>query len=202
VSDVSTSRPASGRADARRNREKVLRAAREVFARHGLAAQMQDVAQQASVGLGTVYRHFPTKEHLAAELVSASFDRMTEQVIHTRDEPGDSWDRLVTALRANLAELAGDAGTRAAMAGGGAVDLDRWEPAWLRHRTALDTLLTEARADGAVHDDFQVDDLGMMLCGMSAAMDSRSNVGWERQLRFVLRAIRASPRDDMADDMA
>ena len=161
---------------------------------------MQDVARQAGVGLGTVYRHFPTKERLAAELVSASFDRMTAQVMHARNEPGDSWARLVAALRANLADLATDAGTRAAMAGGRAVDVDYWEPAWRRHRAALDTLLTAARADGTVDDDFLVDDLGMMLCGMSAAMDSRSNVGWERQLRFVLRAIHVPLRDDAADN--
>ncbi|HEY0817025.1 MAG TPA: TetR/AcrR family transcriptional regulator [Pseudonocardia sp.] len=189
MSDVPSGRGV--RADARRNRERVLQAAQTVFAKQGLSAQMQDVAQQAGVGLGTVYRHFPTKERLAAELVSAGFDRMTTQALHARDEPGDAWDRLVAALRANLADLAADAGTRAAMAGGVAVDLDHGEPARLRHRAALDALLADARAEGAVHDDFQVDDLGMMLCGMSAAMDSRSDVGWERQLRFVLRGIRA-----------
>jgi AcrR family transcriptional regulator len=181
-----------GRADARRNREKVLRAARDVFARQGLAAQMQDVAARAGVGLGTVYRHFPTKQLLTAELVSASFDRMTAQALQAHEGAGAPWDRLVAALRANLAELASDAGTRAAMSGGGAVDPDHWEPAWRRHRDALERLLTDALASGAVHHDLQVDDLGMMLCGMSAAMDSRSNLGWQRQLRFMLRAIRVS----------
>ena len=57
------------RADARRNREKVLTAARAVFAEHGRDAQMDDVARRASVGVGTVYRHFPTKEALIEALV-------------------------------------------------------------------------------------------------------------------------------------
>ena len=52
------------RADARRNRERVLQAAREVFAEQGREAQMDDVARRAAVGVGTVYRHFPTKEAL------------------------------------------------------------------------------------------------------------------------------------------
>jgi len=61
------------RADARRNRECILQAAREVFAKSGIDAQMDDVASRAGVGVGTVYRHFPTKEALMAELVRQKF---------------------------------------------------------------------------------------------------------------------------------
>src|ERR1700710_2460976 len=64
------------RADARRNREKVLTAARAVFSEHGRDAQMDDVARRASVGVGTVYRHFPTKEALIEALVVDSFERL------------------------------------------------------------------------------------------------------------------------------
>src|ERR671929_275144 len=62
------------RADARRNREKVLAAARAVFAEHGGDAQMDDVARRAEVGVGTVYRHFPTKEALVNALTDEQFD--------------------------------------------------------------------------------------------------------------------------------
>lgn len=195
--DASTGSGGNRRADALRNRERVLRSAREVFAQQGLTAQMNDVARHAGVGLGTVYRHFPTKAMLAAELVSESFNRMTEQAIRARDGRGQPWDRLVAALRANLTELAADAGARTAMAGGRSVDTEHWEPAWRRHQAALDALLGEARSAGVVVEDFLVDDLGMMLCGMSAAMDSRSNVGWERQLSYMLRAIqRPTPANE------
>ena len=62
------------RADARRNREKVLAAARAVFAEQGVDAQMDDVARRADVGVGTVYRHFPTKDALLNALTDELFD--------------------------------------------------------------------------------------------------------------------------------
>ena len=61
------------RADARRNREKVLAAARAVFAEQGVDAQMDDVARRADVGVGTVYRHFPTKDALLNALTDELF---------------------------------------------------------------------------------------------------------------------------------
>ncbi|HTD80231.1 MAG TPA: helix-turn-helix domain-containing protein, partial [Chloroflexota bacterium] len=64
------------RADARRNHEAVLNAAKKLFADQGLEAQMPDVAAAANVGVGTVYRHFPTKEDLIAALVAERFERL------------------------------------------------------------------------------------------------------------------------------
>src|SRR5919109_1313125 len=66
------------RADARRNREAVLAAAKKLFADQGLDAQMPDVARVAKVGVGTVYRHFPTKDDLIAALVAERFERLAE----------------------------------------------------------------------------------------------------------------------------
>ena len=63
------------RADARRNRERVIAAARVVFAEQGRDAQMDDVASRAGVGVGTVYRHFPTKEALIEALAIDRFER-------------------------------------------------------------------------------------------------------------------------------
>jgi len=63
------------RADARRNRERILEHAIAAFAEHGYDAQMDDIAVRAGVGVGTVYRHFPTKDALLAELVRASATR-------------------------------------------------------------------------------------------------------------------------------
>src|SRR6478736_4398464 len=60
------------RSDARRNREAVLAAAQELFAKQGLEAQMPDVARAANVGVGTVYRHFPSKDDLVTEFIRSS----------------------------------------------------------------------------------------------------------------------------------
>ena len=65
------------RADARRNRERILGAAKDVFAEQGADAQMDDVARKAGVGVGTVYRHFPTKEALLEALALEAFEHIT-----------------------------------------------------------------------------------------------------------------------------
>ena len=67
------------RADARRNREKVIAAARAAFAEQGREAQMDDVARRAEVGVGTVYRHFPTKEALLEALIEDTFAQIAER---------------------------------------------------------------------------------------------------------------------------
>src|SRR3954470_9927496 len=64
------------RADARRNREAVIVAAKKLFADQGLDAQIPDVARAAKVGVGTVYRHFPTKDDLIAALAAERFERL------------------------------------------------------------------------------------------------------------------------------
>ena len=66
------------RADARRNRERVLTAAVHCFSHHGLQAQMDDVATRAKVGVGTVYRHFPTKDALIEAIADDYFARQAE----------------------------------------------------------------------------------------------------------------------------
>src|SRR6267154_6211946 len=78
------------RADARRNRERILQSARAAFADSGDAVQIDDVARHAGVGVGTVYRHFPTKQALVAELVRQKFlgfAARTREALELPDEP-------------------------------------------------------------------------------------------------------------------
>src|ERR1700759_3383884 len=86
------------RSDARRNREAVLAAAQELFAKEGLEAQTPDVAKAANVGVGTVYRHFPTKDHLIAALVSERFDRLAGNVQEGL-EAADAWEGVANFIR-------------------------------------------------------------------------------------------------------
>lgn len=74
----SSTEPRPLRADARRNREKVLESARIRMAAEGLDAQMDEIARDAGVGVGTLYRHFPTKEALVGALADARFERLAE----------------------------------------------------------------------------------------------------------------------------
>src|SRR5437763_6765374 len=86
------------RADARRNREAVLTAAKKLFAGQGLDAQMPDVARAAKVGVGTVYRHFPTKEDLIAALATEHFERLAQRAREGL-EMADAWDGIAEFIR-------------------------------------------------------------------------------------------------------
>src|SRR5947209_19976922 len=86
------------RADARRNHEAVLNAAKKLFADQGLEAQMPDVAHAAKVGVGTVYRHFPTKDHLIAALVSERFERLAAKAREGLEAP-DAWTGVAQFIR-------------------------------------------------------------------------------------------------------
>ena len=101
------------RADARRNRERILKAARTVFADQGADAQIDDVARKAKVGVGTVYRHFPTKDALLEALVRERFDddpRHGRRGARTQDDAWAGVRRPRVALRrAQRAATAGSA---------------------------------------------------------------------------------------------
>src|SRR5687767_3365574 len=95
ASTVLTRKPL--RADARRNREKVMAAARGAFAEHGSEAQMDEIARRAEVGVGTVYRHFPTKEALCGALIEDTFARLADEARAALDE-ADAWAALTGLL--------------------------------------------------------------------------------------------------------
>ena len=104
------------RADARRNREQILQSARAAFAESGADAQIDDVARHAGVGVGTVYRHFPTKQALLTELVRQTFRLFTEWARGALEAGGEP-SALIEGLLRRIAETAaGDAGVRYALA--------------------------------------------------------------------------------------
>src|SRR5436305_10369575 len=95
------------RRDAERNRQRILRAAAEVFTTRGLQVSLDDVAQHAGVGVGTVYRRFPDKESLVEALFEERIQAMVALAEKALAEP-DSWTGLVTFLESACAELATD----------------------------------------------------------------------------------------------
>ena len=107
------------RADARRNHERILDAAREVFAEYGIDAQMDDVARRAGVGVGTVYRHFPTKEALSVELVRRKFRVMADVARAALGLDGEPFDVFADMLRLNAGVCAQDAALQHALTGVG-----------------------------------------------------------------------------------
>ncbi|MCQ6556037.1 TetR/AcrR family transcriptional regulator [Streptomyces sp. C10-9-1] len=100
-------RPAPLRVDAQRNLEHVLRAAREVFGELGYGAPMEDVARRARVGVGTVYRRFPSKDVLVRRIAAEETARLTEQARTALGQEEEPWSALSRFLRTSVASGAG-----------------------------------------------------------------------------------------------
>lgn len=107
VAVASVPRTAPLRVDAQRNLEHVLRAAREVFGELGYGAPMEDVARRARVGVGTVYRRFPSKEVLVRRIAEEETARLTEQARSALGHEEDPWAALARFLRTSAASGAG-----------------------------------------------------------------------------------------------
>jgi AcrR family transcriptional regulator len=181
------------RADARRNRLRILGAARELFAREEPDVQIDDVARLAGVGVGTVYRHFPDKEALMGELVRERFGIFNER-LHAAlaDDRSAPFDALADALRDNAGSVAEDAATRFAFMSGG-------ERVFAHAAAEMDEfmrlgklLVARAKASGQLRTEFQAEDIPMVMCGVCATIDKRkSGWDWKRHLELVIRGMRA-----------
>ncbi|MBB4982639.1 MULTISPECIES: TetR/AcrR family transcriptional regulator [Streptomyces] len=104
---VAGGRSAPLRVDAQRNLEHVLRAAREVFGELGYGAPMEDVARRARVGVGTVYRRFPSKDVLVRRIAEEETSRLTEQARAALGQEEEPWSALSRFLRTSVASGAG-----------------------------------------------------------------------------------------------
>ena len=175
------------RADARRNRERILDAARRSCAEHGTSVQVSDVARAAGVGVGTVYRHFPTKEALIEALVAEKYRTAVENA-RAALEIDDPWESFADMLRRNAEMMARDATLRDALArlGPDAVPAPegRAEVEELGGR-----IMARAQAAGVLRDDVGVDDIGLLMSGLSASM-GRPGDAWRRHLELLLDGLR------------
>ncbi|MFI8188279.1 TetR/AcrR family transcriptional regulator [Streptomyces sp. NPDC085946] len=102
-----TARTTPLRVDAQRNLEHVLRAAREVFGELGYGAPMEDVARRARVGVGTVYRRFPSKDVLVRRIAEEETSRLTDQARAALGQEDEPWSALARFLRTSVASGAG-----------------------------------------------------------------------------------------------
>jgi AcrR family transcriptional regulator len=182
------------RADARRNRDRIVTAAREVLAEAGIDAPMDDVARQAGVGVGTLYRHFPTKSALLGEMVRERFAQFLENVQWGLQQE-DPWEGFAGTLRRNAEIMAADVCVQDAMSGVpaclAASDAEREQLLAVGAE-----LVRRAQEAGALRDDFSVHDIPMVMCGVTRTMarDAPWASDWRRFLEFVLAGLRADRR--------
>jgi AcrR family transcriptional regulator len=176
------------RADARRNRDRLLAAADAAFAEGGTTASLEDIAQRAGVGIGTLYRHFPTRTHLVAALI----DDRAQEVVRQAEELVDADDPFEA--------------------------LETWLQAWIRHgqvynglaeslveaeaagtclsttceqiRGALGGLLQRAQDQGLVRADVTADDVVALASSISWVSERAVQPRPDRLLRVVLDGLR------------
>jgi AcrR family transcriptional regulator len=178
------------RADARRNREKVLAAARAVFAEQGVDAQMDDVARRADVGVGTVYRHFPTKDALLNALTDELFAVVA---VYTRNQLtlDDPWEAFTRAMWFGAEKTAGDRAFSEIL--GARPGAARTCPGKEDLLVTVAELMERCIAAGKMRPDAVVDDVGMLMCGVGSAsqMDHPVKDAWRRHLAILLDGLRA-----------
>jgi AcrR family transcriptional regulator len=179
------------RADARRNREKVLKAGRKCLADDGLDAQMEDIARRAKVGVGTVYRHFPTKDALVEALAAERFKGLTEKAREALDDP-DPWAGFAefmhysASVQANDRALSEIMGARPEVMSEAAEESGLFEP--------VSKLIAKAQKAGSLRRDVVPEDVPLLMCGLARAprRDSKGpESNWERYLGIVLDGLRA-----------
>jgi AcrR family transcriptional regulator len=179
------------RADARRNREAVIAAAKKLFADEGLDAQMPDVAKAAKVGVGTVYRHFPTKEDLIAALAAERFERLAEKA-REGIAAEDPWEGLCDFIRFSAQIQADDRGLCEVMgsrpevmsASAFAVGLD----------DLCDQLAKRAQRSGDLRKDLDWQDIPMIACSLGRITPAEHGpaVGrWPRLVEILIDGLRA-----------
>ena len=178
------------RADARRNREKIFVAARELFARDGDNAQIEEIAAHAGVGIGTVYRHFPTKQALLTEMVKTRFSRFAE-IATDAEQIEDPGIALETLIRQSAEEVDGDAGFQLAMMGSEELEWEGIEQEKAAFAEPATRIIERAVAEGKIRSDFTFGDFPMLMCGITSTMYfAPGGADWRRHVELVLAALR------------
>jgi AcrR family transcriptional regulator len=185
------------RADARRNRAAVMAAAKKLFADQGLDAQMPDVARRAKVGVGTVYRHFPTKDDLIAALVAERFERFAQKAGEAL-EAEDPWEGLADFIRFSAQIQADDRGLCEVMGSRPGMMEAAALAAGLPELS--DQLVKRAQRSGQLRRDLVWEDIPMIACGLGRI--TQTAVGpatgrWPRLVEIILDGLRAPGSDKL-----
>jgi AcrR family transcriptional regulator len=185
------------RRDAQRNRERILEATRAAFAERGLEIGVDEIARRAGVGMGTLYRHFPTKDALIDAIVDARFAELTAAAAQALEAP-DAWGGFAAFLEAAVALQGDDRGFKDALAARGP-DAPRVKVARRRLHTAIERLVTRARDEGGLREDVTTEDVLVLLWATARVVERTEDIAPGQVRRFVamhldgLRAAAATP---------
>jgi AcrR family transcriptional regulator len=189
-SALPTERPL--RRDAERNRQRILQAARKVFAERGLSGSHDDIAREAGVGVGTVYRRFPHKEQLIDALFEERIEEIADVARAAADNP-DPWDGLVGFLMRTQELQSKDRGLKEIILGGA-----RGAERAVAARSLIEPLavkvLQRAKNAGVVRSDVELTDLPLIQLAVGTIAESSRDVApdvWRRMMTLVFDGLRA-----------
>ena len=179
------------RKDAARNRDLLVKAAREVFAERGLEASLDDVAHHAGLGVGNAYRHFANKYELAQALLAEAIDEIIEFAKQAAGAD-DPWQGVVAFIEHAAEMQSKDRGLREVLMGVHDPEIEQ------RISDALGgplrQLVERAKASGAARPDVEATDLGivvLMLCTVADITGDAAPDLWRRYLPMLLDGLRA-----------
>ena len=181
------------RADALRNRERILEAASELFARDGLDVSLDDIAAHAKVGVGTVYRRFPDRETLIAELFESRLEAFVEVAEECAAMP-DAWEGLTTFIATGSLMQGKDSALRELMIGTGGISRVLATKPRLKLAPLVGSMVERAKASGQLRADFEVFDVPITEMMLARVFDITGSVEpevWRRHLTLVIDGMRA-----------
>jgi AcrR family transcriptional regulator len=185
------------RRDAERNRERILAAARRLIAQQGLSVGYEEIAREADVGVGTVYRRFPTREELFHELFQDQVDAVFG-ILEEALAVEDPWEGLCQFMQRHFELQIRDRGLREFMLSG----TDSPEPGWRskeRLKPLLATLVERAQVAGRLRADVGESDIAIILAMIGGLMNASYDVKpdlWQRYLGMILKGIESGGQRD------
>jgi AcrR family transcriptional regulator len=185
------------RADARRNYERLLVAAKETFAERGADASLDEIARRANVGVGTLYRHFPTRQALLEDVVGDQLVALKQQAADLL-EASDPAEALVAWLRAMMAHLTTFRGLAATLMIPMMEKGPTLSACYRDIHSAGDALLARAQEAGAIRSDVSVSELLKLVNGIAMSCENAANCSMqsERLFSLVMDGVRAPRAQD------
>lgn len=187
-----TTHQAPRRKDAARNRQRILDAAKELFAERGLGVTLHDIAARAGVGVGTIYRHFPSKEPLIDAVFEEHLAEMTALFEEALANP-DPWESIVWGHERVLEHQARNRGLKELLLGTTSEAPERARQLRARLHPLAQRLIERGQAAGVVRADCETQDFGLLQTMVGAVMDAAAAVDpdlWRRYYVIMLEGLR------------
>jgi AcrR family transcriptional regulator len=178
------------RSDARRNYERIVVAAREVFSERGLAATVPEVAARAGVGKATVYRCYPTKDDLVAAVMRHHIEWLEQRFSDAEAESGPDPRGALDAALGDIFERLADDRVLVDALGQGVISAPGLSPDTMGR---IADMMERAKADGEIRADATLQDLTVLLGGCArqlARLDEHDPAAWRRYGGIVMNALR------------